>query len=446
MGDVADVAAKAEEAGVGETNDLQSQVRSLQKQIDSMDASTLTEAVQKLNSDIQRITSRMRASLASAEAAVAGLRSEEISSNDTGAAAVAAGSPGQAGKMSADVSDSNTYSRLMALQRLGVVQEYARIQSHTVAVVGIGGIGSVATEMLTRCGVGCLLIYDYDCVKPCNLNRLFYKPDHVGMAKTEAVAIALAEINPDVRIETYNMNITTVAGYKQFGASLTDPSSGKSRVDLLLSCVDNYEARLHINQTCLDLQQAWMESGVSEDALSGHIQLMSPGKTACFECAPPLAVASGLDESSLNREVVCSASLPTTMGIISGLLVQNALKFLLNFGEVSHCLGYMSLRDFFPRQRVLPNPECRQASCKQLQQQFRDAQVEQNLSDQSRCTGAGVSTAMYHDDNAWDICVVERVHKGDDSVQTVTPDQACGTVVNSTLSDLMADLEDAQRS
>lgn len=46
-----------------------------------------------------------------------------------------------------------------------------------------------------------------------------------------------------------------------------------------------------------------MESGVSEDAMSGHIQLIEPGITACFQCAPPLIVASGIDERTLKREV-----------------------------------------------------------------------------------------------------------------------------------------------
>ena len=101
-------------------------------------------------------------------------------------------------------------------------------------------------------------------------------------------------------------------------ASLRHPGSEASRVDLVLSCVDNYEARMVINQACNALGQTWMESGVSEDAVSGHIQLLVPGETACFECAPPLVVASGIDERTLKREGVCAASLPTTMGIVAG--------------------------------------------------------------------------------------------------------------------------------
>lgn len=79
-------------------------------------------------------------------------------------------------------------------------------------------------------------------------------------------------------------------------------------------------------QACNELNQIWMESGVSENAVSGHIQLIRPGETACFGCAPPLVVAANIDEKTLKREGVCAASLPTTMGIVAGLLVQNTLK------------------------------------------------------------------------------------------------------------------------
>lgn len=82
-------------------------------------------------------------------------------------------------------------------------------------------------------------------------------------------------------------------------------------------------------QACNELGQTWMESGVSENAVSGHIQLVIPGETACFACAPPLVVAAQIDEKTLKREGVCAASLPTTMGIVAGMLVQNTLKWAI---------------------------------------------------------------------------------------------------------------------
>lgn len=39
----------------------------------------------------------------------------------------------------------------------------------------MGGVGSVAAEMLTRCGIGRLLMYDYDKVELANMNRLFFR-------------------------------------------------------------------------------------------------------------------------------------------------------------------------------------------------------------------------------------------------------------------------------
>ena len=64
--------------------------------------------------------------------------------------------------MSETVKDDNPYSRLMALKKMGIVENYAEIKEKSVLIVGIGGIGSVTAEMLTRCGIGKLVLYDYD--------------------------------------------------------------------------------------------------------------------------------------------------------------------------------------------------------------------------------------------------------------------------------------------
>lgn len=76
--------------------------------------------------------------------------------------------------MSEEVNNENPYSRLMALKRMGVVQNYQQIKTFTCLVVGVGGVGSVVCEMLTRCGIGKLIIYDYDKVELANMNRYIY--------------------------------------------------------------------------------------------------------------------------------------------------------------------------------------------------------------------------------------------------------------------------------
>jgi hypothetical protein len=76
-------------------------------------------------------------------------------------------------EMSSEVVDSNPYSRLMALKRMGIVNNYEKIRDCSVAIVGVGGVGSVAAEMLTRCGIGKLILFDYDKVSPELISRYF---------------------------------------------------------------------------------------------------------------------------------------------------------------------------------------------------------------------------------------------------------------------------------
>jgi len=73
---------------------------------------------------------------------------------------------------------------------------------------------------------------------------------------------------------------------------------------LLLSCVDNYEARMAINTACNELGLTWYESGVAENAVSGHIQLIVPGVTACFAVS---IFFSRLLKLETNLKLVCSS-------------------------------------------------------------------------------------------------------------------------------------------
>ena len=126
----------------------------------------------------------------------------------------------------------------------------------------------------------------------------------------------------------------------------------------------------YVKVICNKLNQIWMESGVSENAMSGHIQFIIPGETACFSCAPPLVVAEEGNEKKIKREGVCTASLPTTMGIIAGFLAQNFLKWALKFGEVSYLLNYNALLNYFTNETLMPNPHCSDENCIKCQKEF----------------------------------------------------------------------------
>lgn len=133
--------------------------------------------------------------------------------------------------------------------------------------------------MLTRCGIGKLILFDYDKVELANMNRLFFTPDQAGLSKVDAAAKTLNFINPDVTILTNNYNITTVESFDKFLDAIRNGGIEEGKpVDLVLSCVDNFEARMAINTACNELNLNWMESGVSENAVSGHIQFIKPGE------------------------------------------------------------------------------------------------------------------------------------------------------------------------
>uniref|UniRef100_A0A5S6QDJ5 Ubiquitin-like modifier-activating enzyme 5 n=1 Tax=Trichuris muris TaxID=70415 RepID=A0A5S6QDJ5_TRIMR len=319
--------------------------------------------------------------------------------------------------MSAEVKDSNPYSRLMALKRMGIVKNYEDIRLFTIVVVGIGGVGSVVSEMLTRCGIGKLILFDYDKVEMANMNRLFFQPHQAGLGKVQAARQTLQEINPDVEIEVYDMNIITLENFKTFMDRIRNGSLTGGQVDLVLSCVDNYEARMAVNAACNELQQRWFESGVSENAVSGHVQFIVPGETACFACAPPLVVASKVDERTLKKEGVCAASLPTTMGVIAGLLVQNVLKCLLGFGKVSYYLGYNSLEDYFPSYVMKPNRTCDDHHCRQRQKES----MVRKASQPAAAVKAEPEEAVVQRDNPWGIEIVDAASTVSAAADIVAP-------------------------
>ena len=71
-----------------------------------------------------------------------------------------------------------------------------KIASKTVAVCGLGGLGSNIAIALARAGIGKLILIDFDRVDITNLHRQQYKVNQIGMRKTEALRCNLKEINP----------------------------------------------------------------------------------------------------------------------------------------------------------------------------------------------------------------------------------------------------------
>ena len=80
--------------------------------------------------------------------------------------------------------------------------------SATVAICGLGGLGSNIAIALARAGVGKLILCDFDRVDITNLHRQQYKASQIGMYKTDALADNLREIAPYIELEAHTERIT----------------------------------------------------------------------------------------------------------------------------------------------------------------------------------------------------------------------------------------------
>ena len=92
-------------------------------------------------------------------------------------------------------------------ERHGALLQQSFTES-SIAVCGLGGLGSNIAVSLARAGIGSLILIDFDCVDISNLHRQQYKVSQIGKPKTEALAENLLEISPYLNISAHTVKIT----------------------------------------------------------------------------------------------------------------------------------------------------------------------------------------------------------------------------------------------
>ena len=112
---------------------------------------------------------------------------------------------------------------------------HKRFSTATVAVCGLGGLGSNIAIALARAGIGKLLLIDFDRVDITNLHRQQYKANQIGRYKAEALAENLSEIAPYTEIQTVTSKITE----ENFAVLLKD-------ADIVCEAFDNAESKAMI--------------------------------------------------------------------------------------------------------------------------------------------------------------------------------------------------------
>lgn len=219
-----------------------------------------------------------------------------------------------------------------------------RLLNAKVLVVGLGGLGCPVALYLAAAGVGELWLADHDNVELSNLQRQIAHTVHdIGKPKVNSAREAVAQINPDVAVNTINKRLE--------GQLLAD---AVAQMDLVVDASDNFATRFAINRACVE-QHKPLVSGAA---------IRAEGQVICFDsrdvdspCYRCLYSDEG-DDQQLN----CSENgvLAPLVGMIGTVQAMQAVKLLSGFGEVK--LGELLVLDArvmnWRNLRVSRDPSC----------------------------------------------------------------------------------------
>jgi len=204
------------------------------------------------------------------------------------------------------------YSRQVLFPGIGPLGQ-ERLAAGRVAVVGCGATGTCTSSLLSRAGVGELIILDRDYVEPSNLQRqtLFDESDAAeSLPKAVAAARKIALFNSDVKVRAEVTDLTP-ANIRRL----------LSEVDLILDATDNFETRYLINDFAVEQGKPWIYAA----AVASYAVTMNviPGKTACLSClfpAPPEGTTETCDTAGI---------LNSAVNLVGSIQATEAIKFLV---------------------------------------------------------------------------------------------------------------------
>jgi sulfur-carrier protein adenylyltransferase/sulfurtransferase len=219
----------------------------------------------------------------------------------------------------------------------------AKLLKSKVLLMGAGGLGSPAALYLAAAGVGTLGIIDMDVVDLSNLQRqIIHSQDRVGMAKTESAKIAIAGINPDVKVVPFQERLTSenvVRILEQF--------------DLVLDGGDNFPTRYLLNDACVVLNKPNIHGSIFR--FEGQVTTFVPKQGPCYRCLYPQPPPPDMAPSCAEAGVL--GVLP---GIVGLFQANEAIKLILGKGQplVGRLLTFDALQTRFTELKLRRDPAC----------------------------------------------------------------------------------------
>lgn len=189
-----------------------------------------------------------------------------------------------------------------------------RLASASVAIVGVGGLGSPVALYLAAAGVGRIGLFDDQRVDLSNLNRqVLYAQADIGRAKVAAAAARLSAIDDSIAVEPSELSI-----------SASNVAEAFSRHDLVVDGTDSFETKFLLNDAAVLLRKPLIHGAVLQ--WGGQVLTVLPGGP-CLRCLfrdPPEPEAVQTCEEA---GIIGAAT-----GVVGGVQAEEALKLLLGVG------------------------------------------------------------------------------------------------------------------
>src|SRR2546421_7682742 len=234
------------------------------------------------------------------------------------------------------------YSRHLIMPEVGM-EGQRKLKAARVLMIGTGGLGAPLGMYLAAAGVGTLGIVDFDVVDESNLQRqIVHGTRDVGRPKIESARDRLQDINPHIKIETYETRLSSENALELF-----------RDYDIVVDGTDNFPTRYLVNDACVLTGKANVYGSIFR--FEGQASVFWAERGACYRCLYPEPPPPGLVPSCAEGGVL--GVLP---GIIGAIQATETIKIILGAEDllVNRLLLFDAWAMKFKEMKLRRDPQC----------------------------------------------------------------------------------------
>ncbi len=234
------------------------------------------------------------------------------------------------------------YSRHLILPDVGV-EGQKKLKAARVLLVGAGGLGSPAALYLAAAGVGTIGLVDFDVVDKTNLQRqILHGTSTVGVSKLESATARINDLNPNVRVETFETHLTSENALDII-----------REFDIVADGTDNFPTRYLVNDACVLLDKPNVYGSIFR--FEGQASVFHAKRGPCYRCLYAEPPPPGLVPSCAEGGVL--GVLP---GIIGSIQAMETIKLILGAGQplIGRLVLFDALKLEFRELKLEKDPDC----------------------------------------------------------------------------------------